>query len=143
MAHTTPLFRTVSRCVDEAILAEIGRAYAGGRMLPIGTSNLDAQVPVNWNIGAIAQSRHPAALETVGRILWDTSATPGAFAPMLFDVMLAEQSYQELHVDGGAFAQVFLNPASVSQLRRKRMAKRIPVAPLRAWVIRKDWPDPK
>jgi predicted acylesterase/phospholipase RssA len=143
MADNTPLFRTISRYVDEAMLAEIGRAYADGRLLLIGTSNLDAQVPVIWNIGAIAQSRHPKALETVRRILLASSAIPGAFAPVLFDVRVAEQSFQELHVDGGAFAQVFLYPPSVSQFRRERMARRIPVAPLRAWVIRNGRLDPE
>jgi hypothetical protein len=46
------------------------------------------------------------------------------------------ERFQELHVDGGAFAQVFLYPASVGNLRRERMARRLPTAPARAWVIR-------
>src|SRR3954451_4652115 len=143
MADNSPLFRTISRYLDEAMLAEIGRAYAGGRLLLIGTSNLDAEMPVIWNIGAIAQSGHPKALETVRRILLASSAIPGAFAPVLFDVTLDGQPYQELHVDGGAFAQVFLYPASVSQFRRERMARRLPVAPARAWVIRNGRIDPE
>ena len=60
MADNTPLFRTISRYVDEAMLAEIARAYDGGRLLLIGTTNLDAQMPVIWNIGAIAASGAPA-----------------------------------------------------------------------------------
>jgi predicted acylesterase/phospholipase RssA len=143
LADNTPLFRTISRYLDEAMLAEIGRAYASGRLLLIGTSNLDAQVPIIWNIGAIAQSGHPKALDTVRRILLASSAIPGAFAPVLFDATLDGQSYQELHVDGGAFAQVFLYPPSVSQFRRERMARRLPVAPARAWVIRNGRLDPE
>ena len=143
MADNSPLFRTISRYVDEAMLAEIGRAYADGRLLLIGTSNLDAQMPVIWNIGAIAQSGHPRALETVRRIMLASSAIPGAFAPVLLDVTLDGQPFQELHVDGGAFAQVFLYPPSVSQFRRERMARRLPVAPARAWVIRNGRLDPE
>ena len=143
MADNSPLFRTISRHLDEAMLAEIGRAYAGGRLLLIGTSNLDAQMPVIWNIGAIAQSGHPKALDTVRRILLASSAIPGAFAPVLFDATLDGQPYQELHVDGGAFAQVFLYPPSVSRFRRERMARRLPVAPTRAWVIRNARLDPE
>ncbi|WP_207538171.1 patatin-like phospholipase family protein [Sabulicella rubraurantiaca] len=143
MADNSPLFRTISRFLDEAMMAEIARAYAGGRLLLVGTSNLDAQVPVVWNIGAIAASGHPRALETVRRILLASSAIPGAFAPVLFDVTLDGQPYQELHVDGGAFAQVFLYPASVSQFRRQRMARRLPVAPARAWIIRNARLDPE
>jgi predicted acylesterase/phospholipase RssA len=143
MADNMPLFRTISRYLDEAMLAEIARAYAGGRLLLIGTSNLDAQMPVIWNIGAIAQSGHPRALETVRRILLASSAIPGAFSPVLFDVTLDGRRFQELHVDGGAFAQVFLYPPSVSQFRRERMARRVPVAPIRAWVIRNGRLDPE
>jgi predicted acylesterase/phospholipase RssA len=143
MADNSPLFRTISRSLDEAIMAEIARAYEGGRLLLIGTSNLDAQMPVIWNIGAIARSGHPKALDTVRRVLLASSAIPGAFSPVLFDVTLDGQPYQELHVDGGAFAQVFLYPASVSRFRRDRLARHLPVAPASAWVIRNARLDPE
>ena len=142
MASNGPLFHTISRYVDQPMLVEIARAYDGGRLLLIGTSNLDAQMPVIWNIGAIARSGHPRALDTVRRILLASSAIPGAFSPVMFDVELGGRRYQELHVDGGAFAQVFLYPASVSRFRRDRMARRLPVAPARAWVIRNSRLDP-
>jgi hypothetical protein len=143
MADNSPLFRTISRYIDEALLAEIGRAYDSGRLLLIGTSNLDAQMPVIWNIGAIARSGHPKALDTIRRILLASSALPGAFSPVLFDVTLDGQAFQELHVDGGAFAQVFLYPPSVSQFRQERLARRQPVAPARAWIIRNGRLDPE
>lgn len=143
MADNKPLFRTISRYFNEAMLAEIARAYDGGRLLLIGTSNLDAQMPVVWNIGAIAKSGHPKALDTVRRILLASSAIPGAFAPVMLDVTLDGRRYQELHVDGGVFAQVFLYPASVSRFRRERMARGLPIAPARAWVIRNSRLDPE
>jgi predicted acylesterase/phospholipase RssA len=143
MADNSPLFGTISRYIDEALLAEIARAYDGGRLLLIGTSNLDAQMPVIWNIGAIAKSGHSKALDTIRRILLASSAIPGAFAPVLFDVTADGKPFQELHVDGGAFAQVFLYPNSVSQYRRERRAKGVPVAPARAWVIRNGRLDPE
>src|SRR3954451_2182986 len=96
MADNSPLFRTISRYLDEGMLAEIARAYEGGRLLLIGTSNLDAQMPVIWNIGAIAGSGHPRALDTLRRILLASSAIPGAFSPVLFDVTLDSQPYQGL-----------------------------------------------
>ena len=143
MADNRPLFRTISRYIDEALLAEIGRAYDGGRLLLIATSNLDAQMPVIWNIGAIARSGHPKALDTVRRVLLASSAIPGAFSPVLFDVTLDGRPLQELHVDGGAFAQVFLYPNSVSRFRQERRARRQPVAPARAWIIRNGRLDPE
>jgi hypothetical protein len=143
LADNMPLFHTISRYLDAAMLAEIAREYAKGRLLLIGSTNLDAQQPVIWNIGAIAASGHPQALETVRRVLLASSAIPGAFAPVLFDVKLDGRTYQELHVDGGAFAQVFLYPASVGMLRRERIRRRQPVAPVRAWVIRNARLDPE
>ncbi len=123
-------------------MADIARAYKDGRLLLIATSDLDAQMPVVWNIGAIAQSGHAKALDTVRRILLASSAIPGAFAPVLFDVTVDGRPYQELHVDGGAFAQVFLYPPSVSRFRQARIARRLPVAPARTWVIRNSRLDP-
>ena len=38
------------------MLAAIAREYAKGRLLLIGTTNLDVQRPVLWNMGAIAES---------------------------------------------------------------------------------------
>lgn len=143
MADNTPLFRTIGRYLDEAMLAEIGREYEKGRLLLVGSTDLDAQQPVIWNIGAIARSGHPKALETVRKVLLASSAIPGAFSPVLFDVTLDGKAHQELHVDGGAFAQVFLYPISVGQLRRERIARRQPVAPVRAYVIRNARLDPE
>ncbi|BDG74059.1 patatin-like phospholipase family protein [Roseomonas fluvialis] len=143
MADNGPLFRTISRYIDNALLAEIARAYDSGRLLLVGTSNLDAQMPIIWNIGAIAKSGHPRALDTVRKILLASSAIPGAFSPVLFDVTVDGQEFQELHVDGGAFAQVFLYPASVGTFRRARMARGQPIAPARAWVLRNGRLDPE
>lgn len=143
MADNMPLFRTISRNLDEAMLAEIARGYDEGRLLLIGSTNLDAERPVIWNIGAIAKSGHPRALETVRRILLASSAIPGAFSPVLFDVTLNGQSYQELHVDGGAFAQVFLYPASVGEFRRQQIARRQRIIPARAYVIRNGRLEPQ
>src|SRR6195256_7030317 len=104
------------------MLADIAVAYDSGRLLLLGTTDLDAQLPVIWNIGAIAKSGHPRALDTVRRIMLASAAIPGAFPPTMFDVTLDGKPYQEMHVDGGAFAQAFLYPAAVMRNRRQRMA---------------------
>lgn len=143
MADNTPLLRTISRHMTEQMLGEIARAYDAGRLLLIGTTNLDAERPVIWNVGAIARSGHPRALDTVRRIMLASAAIPGAFAPVLFDVSLGEGQYQELHVDGGVFAQAFLYPSSVGDLRRQRIARGLPTAPIRAWIIRNARLEPR
>ena len=79
-------------------------------MLLIGTTNLDAQQRVIWNIGAIAPSNHPRALDTVRRLLFASAAIPGAFPPTMIEVTLNGATYQEMHVDGAAFTRHFFTP---------------------------------
>ena len=88
-------------------------SIAKGRFLLIGTTNLDARRPVIWNIGKIAASGHPAALELVADILVASAAIPGAFPPVMIDVEVDGKHYQEMHVDGGASAQVFVYPPAL------------------------------
>ncbi|WPB87541.1 patatin-like phospholipase family protein [Sediminicoccus rosea] len=142
MADTTPLFRTISRELDATMIARIADGYRRGRLLLIGTTDLDAQLPVIWNVGAIAASGHPGAPALIHRIMLASASIPGAFAPVLFDVTVDGVRHQELHVDGGAFAQAFLYPVAVTQARRARLARRQPVQPIRAWVIRNARLDP-
>jgi len=144
MADNAPLFKTISGHLNEELLAAIAKAYQDGRLLLIGTANLDAQQPVIWNVGAIANSGNPRALDTVRRILLASAAVPGAFPPTMFDVTLDGKPYQEMHVDGGAFAQAFLYPAAMTRQRRERMGRGQFVVPATAYVIRNgflsaDW----
>ena len=136
LADSAPLFRTISRYLDERMLAAIARGHESGRLLLIGSTNLDAQLPVIWNVGAIAASGHPRALELVRRILLASASIPGAFPPVMFDVVANGTPHQEMHVDGGAFAQVFLYPRQVTELRRERLRRGQPVVPASAWIIR-------
>ena len=144
LADTSPLFATISRELDAPLLARIADGYRQGRLLLIGTTDLDAQIPVLWNIGAIAASGHPRAPETIHKILLASASIPGAFPPVLFDVTVDGQPHQELHVDGGAVNQAFLYPNSVTTLRRAYIAAGRPVRAVRAWLIRNgridaDW----
>ncbi|WP_347540685.1 patatin-like phospholipase family protein [Inquilinus sp. CAU 1745] len=113
IADNTPLRRTIARYVDQAMLDEIAAEHAKGRILLIGTTNLDARRPVIWDIGKIAASGHPGALDLVRDILVASAAIPGAFPPVMIDVELDGRTYEEMHVDGGASAQVFVYPPSI------------------------------
>ncbi len=114
LSDTTPLWNMISSQVDEALMAAIAREYRKGRLLLIGTTDLDAQRPNIWNIGAIADSGHPGALDLIRKVLRASSAVPAAFQPVMIDVELDGRAYQELHVDGGAIAQMFLYPANLN-----------------------------
>jgi predicted acylesterase/phospholipase RssA len=143
MSDNSPLFRTISGYVNETMLEALTKSYDSGRLLLIATTDLDAQQPVIWNIGAIAKSGHPRALDTIRRILLASAAVPGAFPPTMFDVTLDGVAYQEMHVDGGAFAQAFLYPAALTRDRRERMAGGKRVIPATAYVIRNGRLDPQ
>lgn len=126
MADTGPLAQVIETYADQKMLDAIAREYQKGRLLLIGTTHLDAQRPVIWNIGAIAASGHPGALDLFRKILRASAAIPGLFQPVLFDVEIDGKKYQEMHVDGGAIAQLFLYPPSInvaaSGIRRQRHA---------------------
>lgn len=142
LADNSPLFQTISIYLNEDMQVALAKAYDDGRLLLIGTTDLDAQQPVIWNIGAIAKSGHPRALDTIRRVLLASAAIPGAFPPTMFDVTVDRQPYQEMHVDGGAFAQAFLYPVGLTRQRRARMAGGQQVVPATAYVIRNGRLDP-
>ena len=134
LADTSPLYRLIERHVNEAMLAAIATEYGRGRLLLIGTTHLDLGRPVLWNIGAIAASGHPGALELFRRILLASASIPGAFPPVLVDVDVDGRAHQEMHVDGGAALQMFLYPPTLTlrpEFRgRRNMRERT------AWVVR-------
>ena len=111
MADNAPLQNLVAKYVDADLLAAIAAEHRKGRNLLIGTTNLDARRGVVWDIGKIAEYGTPEALELVRKILIASAAIPGAFPPMMFDVEANGTKHQEMHVDGGASAQVFVYPA--------------------------------
>jgi hypothetical protein len=113
LADTSPLYRLITRHADQAMLDAIAREYRRGRLLLIGTTNLDIRRPVVWNIGAIAASGHPGALALFRDVLLASASVPGAFPPVFVDVEVGGRRFQEMHVDGGAATQVFLYPPSL------------------------------
>lgn len=104
------ILTAIRALVDEQVISEVGAAHRKGRRLYIGTTNLDAQRPVIWDIGAIAISNIPNKLELVHRIILASTAVPGVFAPVLLDVEAQGYGFDELHVDGGVTQQVLLMP---------------------------------
>jgi predicted patatin/cPLA2 family phospholipase len=136
MADTTPLSELISGYVDAPMMAAIAREYQKGRLLLIGTTDLDAQRAVIWNIGAIAASGDPGAIDLVRKILRASSAVPGMFQPVMIDVEVDGKPYQELHVDGGAMQQMFLYPPSID-VRKLAHRER------KAYLIRNAREDPE
>jgi predicted acylesterase/phospholipase RssA len=143
MADTTPLWQLIGKYITPEFLAEIAREYQKGRILLIGTTNLDARRPVIWNMGAIASSKAPQALDLFRKIMLASASIPGAFPPVMIDVEVDGKPYQEMHVDGGAMAQVFLYPPRTAA-SFAAAGKAVPTRVRRAYIIRNamitpDW----
>ena len=142
MADNRPLGELISSRINAEFLARIAREYQDkGRLLLIATTNLDARRPVVWNMGAIASSADPRALDLFRNIMLASAAIPGAFPPTMIDVEVNGKPYQEMHVDGGAMAQVFLYPPRMFDLVRQQGLK-VPPRARSVYVIRNARLDP-
>jgi hypothetical protein len=108
MSDTSPLWHLLEKAVTQDMLDAIGREYGKGRLLYIGTANLDARRPVVWNVTKIAASHRPGSLELVRKIMRASAAIPGAFPPVMIKVEANGQTYDEMHVDGSTATQVFV-----------------------------------
>jgi hypothetical protein len=106
-AESGPLLHLIGQQVDEQALKAIANEHTKGRRLYVGTTNLDAQRFVVWDMGAIASSGRPDALELFHKVMLASASIPGAFPPAYFDVEVDGKRYDEMHVDGGTIVEVF------------------------------------
>jgi predicted acylesterase/phospholipase RssA len=111
-ADDAPLASLIKKYITPDILVSIAKEYERGRILLIGTTDLDARQPVVWNMGAIASCKDPTALSLFRKIMLASASIPGVFPPVMLNVDVNGRQYQEMHVDGGVLSQVFLFPSS-------------------------------
>lgn len=127
LTDTTPFREMIAKYVTQELLEAIAAEHRQGRLLLVGTTNLDAGRPVIWNMGAIAASGHPGALQLFRDVIEASAAIPVAFPPQFIRVMAPDGSvYDEMHVDGGASSQVTL------------VTPQIPIAELTRAIIGRD-----
>jgi len=140
MADNAPLRKMVERYINNEVIEAIAREHKKGRRLFIGTANLDAGRGVIWNLGAIAASDYPRRVELIHDILQASSAIPVMFPPVMIPVDVNGKTYDEMHVDGGTGAQVFVYPAAVDW---KTIAAKLKVQGTPGvYVIRNSFIDP-
>lgn len=104
---TSPLKRLIERYIDERTLAAVAAKHAEGHRLYVGTTNMDTLEFVIWDMGRIASSRRPEALELYRKILLASSSIPVLFPPVYLELEADGETFYEMHVDGGANAQMF------------------------------------
>jgi len=107
---TNPLKNRIAAYLTMDEMKAIAAEHNKGRVLLIGTTDMDALRPVMWNIGKIAKQGGPDALELIHRIILASAAIPVAFPPVIIPIAHEGKVYEELYTDGGVTNQVFLFP---------------------------------
>src|SRR5215831_13927016 len=110
IADDAPLAHLIEQYVTPDFVAAIAGEYRKGRLPLIGTTNLDAQRPVIWNMGEIAAKGDQDSIELFRKVIRASASIPGIFPPVLVSVEQDGKMYDEMHVDGGVAAQVFIFP---------------------------------
>jgi len=113
IGDTAPLREKIAEYVTAEVIREIAAEHRKGRALYIGTVNLDLSRPVIWDIGIIADSGQPGALDLIRDIILASASIPAVFPPVYIQVEASGKTYDEMHVDGGTATQVFLYPLGV------------------------------
>lgn len=126
LADTAPLFNLIEQYVDRRFIRQVAAEHAKGRMLLIGTTNLDAQRPVYWNMGEIAAKGDDDALMLFRKVILASAAIPGAFPPVSIEVETGGKRVEEMHVDGGTTRDVFIAPANFKLTDLDRLYPRPP-----------------
>ena len=86
------------------------RSRAGARLRPAPLYRYGkprSQSFVVWNMGLIATSGRPGALELFRNVMLASASVPIAFPPVFFEVEAGGQRYDEMHVDGAVGSNVF------------------------------------
>jgi len=103
----------IGRYVTPELLTAIAEEHAKGRRLMVVTTNLDSQRAVIWNMGVIASSGAPNALDLFRDVLAASASIPAVFPPQMIDVAAADTRFQEMHVDGSVVTPVFTLPQTL------------------------------
>ncbi len=140
VTSSAPLKAQIDQVVDRDLMRALAAEHRKGRRLLIGTTNLDTERPVTWNLGAIAVVDTPEALALIRNILLASASIPGAFPPVQIEVHVNGVPYDELHADGGMTNTIFLYPSQMDwDLYTEKL--RVPKAP-RLYLIQNMYVEP-
>ena len=142
IADTAPLAAAIERELTDEVIAAIARKAESGADLLIGTTNIDAERPVVWDIGELAQLGTPKANDLIRQVILASASVPIVFKPVPIEVSDGTEIREELHVDGGLTNEIFVYPREVPMRRILRetgfAARRNTI-----WLIQNKsiWPD--
>lgn len=136
VADSAPLAKVIAQFVDEELLAEVAREHRRGRRLLVQTAHLDAQRAVIWDLGAIAASGAPNAIDVFRKALLASASIPVAFPPVLFKVEVDGQVYDEMHVDGSVISGITVLTSWQVDITEEVSQRRDNFAPPRFYIVR-------
>ena len=120
VTSSAPIANLISKYISRAVLRKVAAEHNNGRRLLIGTTNLDAQRSVIWDMGRIAAADSNEALKLFRKVILASVSIPGIFPPVLIDVTVKGKSRQEMHVDGGTTDNVVFVPVQTNLLALSR-----------------------
>ena len=120
VTSSAPIANLISKYITRSVLRKIALEHNRGRRLLIGTTNLDAQRSVIWDMGRIAAADSEEALRLFHKIILASVSIPGIFPPVLIDVTVKGKARQEMHVDGGTTDNVIFVPVQTNLLALSR-----------------------
>ena len=138
LVDSDPLRKLIDKYITQDVLLAVARAHTQGRRLYIGTTHMDADRLVVWNMGVIANSGYPGALALFRKVILASSSIPLVFPPVLIDVMVDGHSHDEMHADGGVKTQLFLTAATINltKIRAQLGIPKTPEETTRLFIIR-------
>lgn len=142
----------IASIVDDAFATQLAAAFADDRQLAVATTDLDLGIGRAWDLAtllptaATPPAERPARLEAARRVLYASTAIPGAFPPIVLD--------GHVHADGGSVSNVLpaLDLAAYRALAARLRARGVlpadsaaaagaPVT-VRLWVLMNLWTHP-
>lgn len=117
------LDKLIAPFVDEPLLQAIAAEHRRGRRLLVATTDLDSQSAAIWDMGEIACRGGPEAVAMFRLLLAASASLPGLFPPRLIRCEVDGEAFDELHVDGGVTAPLFILPEAL--LRWRRLGRRL------------------
>ncbi|MBF0252820.1 MAG: patatin-like phospholipase family protein [Candidatus Omnitrophica bacterium] len=99
--------KMIDDMVDEELRTRIAEEHSKGRRLYVGTSDLDAQGFVIWDMGAIASEGGTNSILMLRKVILASCSFPVVVPPVYFHVEADGNSYDEMHADGGVVGGLF------------------------------------
>jgi hypothetical protein len=123
LLNADSLDKLIAPFATERLLEAIAAEHRSGRRLLVATTDLDRQRPAIWDMGEIACRGGAEAVAMFRLVLAASASLPGLFPPRLIRCEVDGELFDELHVDGGVTAPLFIVPEAL--LRWRRLGRRL------------------